>query len=127
MQLVIFYDTMIGMEKMKKIIDRVGGSAALAQALGVTPGAIRERVFCGSFPAAWYFVIFEMLGEVPPRELFSFRVMNDTGKKASGSRKARGGTEKPPGARASSGAVKRGKLSAGAAARRKVGDTEGDT
>lgn len=127
MQCVIFCDSIIGMEKMKKIVDRVGGSAALSQALGVTPGAIRERVFCGIFPAAWYFVICEMLGEYPPRELFSFRVMNDTGKKASGSRKARGGADKPTGARTSSGEVKRGKPSSGAAARRKAGDTEGDT
>ena len=69
----------------------------------------------------------KVLGEYPPRELFSFRVMNDTGKKASGSRKARGGADKPTGARTSSGEVKRGKPSSGAAARRKAGDTEGDT
>lgn len=114
------------MMKMKKIVTKLGGSAALAQDLGVTPGAVRSGIREGAFPASWYFVMCEKLGEELPRELFSFRRLDGKGKAIVRSRAARGGASKPSGSRAAAGSVKGGKSAAGATAGGKAGDIEGE-
>lgn len=111
---------------MQTIIEKCGGPVALRLALGVTSGAIRKAVAGGIFPASWYFVITGILGEEPPRALFSFREVDNEGRKvvrSGGSGKGAAGAKK---SRAAAGKIAGGKSAARPAPRRKEVHTEGE-
>ena len=61
------------MKTPREIIDRAGGTFAVAMRLDTSPANVRNQASKGQLPAAWFDLLERLTGQTLPRNLFSFK------------------------------------------------------
>jgi hypothetical protein len=64
---------MQSMKTPREIIDRAGGTLAVAMRLDTTAANVRNQASKGILPAQWFALLEDMTGQTLPRQLFSFK------------------------------------------------------